>query len=52
MHRMSSHMQRMMIAGYGERYRNGILSRALRIFDNMMEESEMGIKPLNRPREW
>ena len=49
---LTDYMHRMLLAGYGETYRKGILSRALSIYDKMMEESVNGVKPLNRPREW
>ena len=49
---LTEYMQRMKLAGYGERYRKAVLLRALGIYDKMMEENEEGIRPLNRPRVW
>ena len=49
---ITDYMVRMRQAGYGERYRKNILTRALGIHDKMVAENESGTRPLNRPREW
>ena len=49
---LSSYMARMMYSGYPEKYRRDTLTRALRIYDNMIEEDNNGTRPLYRPKHW
>ena len=43
---LSIYMARMMYSGYPERYRVDTLTRALRIYDKMVEEDDNGQRPL------
>ena len=49
---LSQYMLRMMLHGYPEKYRVDTLTRALRIYDNMVKEDDNGTRPLYRPKEW
>jgi hypothetical protein len=49
---LSFYMSRMMQSGYPEQYRVDTLTRAFRIYDNMVEEDNSGIRPLYRPKDW
>ena len=49
---LSSYMARMMHCGYPEKYRRDTLTRALRIYDKMIEEDNNGTRPLYRPKDW
>ena len=39
-------------SGYPEKYRVDTLSRALRIYDKMLEEDHDGTRPIYRPTDW
>ena len=49
---LSEYMSRMMQCGYPEKYRVDNFSRALRIYDKMLEEDHDGSRPIYRPKEW
>ena len=49
---LSEYMLRMMQHGYPQQYRVDTLTRALRIYDHMVEEEKKGIRPLFRPKDW
>ena len=49
---LSQYMLRMMQHGFPEKYRVDTLTRALRIYDNMVKEDNDGTRPLYRPKEW
>ena len=49
---LSSYMARMMYCGYPEKYRRDTLTRALRIYDKMIEDENNGTRPLYRPKHW
>ena len=42
----------MMRAGYPEKYRIDTLTRALRIYDDMIQKDLEGTRPLYRPKDW
>ena len=49
---LSKYMARMMHCGYPEKYRRDTLTRALRIYDKMVEDENNGTRPLYRPKHW
>ena len=49
---LTEYMNRMMIAGYPEKYRKDSLCRALRIYDKMVEDDLYGYRPLYRPKDY
>jgi hypothetical protein len=49
---ITEYMARMMHAGYPEKYRRDTLSRALRIYDKMVEDDRSGQRPLYRPKDF
>ena len=49
---LSEYMLRMMRAGYPEKYRIDTLTRALRIYDDMIQKDLEGTRPLYRPKDW
>jgi hypothetical protein len=49
---LSSYMARMMHCGYPEKYRRDTLTRALRIYDKIIEDENNGTRPLYRPKHW
>ena len=49
---ISQYMARMMQAGYPEQYQKHTLSRAIRIYDKMLEDDRRDIRPLYRPKDW
>ena len=49
---LSEYMLRMMRSGYPEKYRLDTLSRALRIYDDMVQKDLEGTRPLYRPKDW
>ena len=48
---LTEYMKRMELAGYNQQYRRNILVHALSIYDQMKENQELGILPLNRPKD-
>ena len=49
---LSEYMLRMMRSGYPEKYRLDTISRALRIYDDMVQKDLDGTRPLYRPKDW
>ena len=49
---ITTYMSRLRRAGYDQKFREMTLTRALGIYDKMKKENEVGVRPLNRPREW
>ena len=49
---LSRYMACMMHCGYPEKYRIDTLTRALRIYDKMVNDDKDGTRPLYRPKEW
>ena len=45
-------MQRMKDAGYGERFRKGVLQQAMAIYNGKVKEERTGTRPLYRPKSW
>ena len=50
--KVSDYMSRMKKAGYDEKFRKSTLQHAVRIFNNMKEDQEVGKRPVFRPRNW
>ena len=49
---ITEYMRRMKEGGYNENYRKSTLKHAIRIYEKMKSESENGLRPLYRPKEW
>ena len=49
---LSEYMLRMMRSGYPEKYRHDTLTRAVRIYDHMVQQDLDETRPLYRPKEW
>ena len=49
---ITEYMLRMKIAGYGERYRENIVRKALLIHKKKMDDDEKGVRPIFRPKFW
>ena len=49
---LSEYMLRMMRSGYPQKYRVDTLTRALRIYDDMVQKDKEGTRPLYRPKDW
>ena len=49
---LTEYMLRMLQSDYPEKYRVDTLSRAFRIYDNMIKEDREGVRPLYRPKDW
>ena len=49
---VTEYMGRMAVAGYSERFRKHSLEKALRIYDQMTKDSQEGIRPMFRHKDW
>lgn len=49
---LTEYMLRMKQSGYPEKYRVDTLTRALRIYDKMVEDDRNGTRPIYRPKDW
>ena len=49
---ITDYMKRMSKAGYGERYREGVLRQALAIYDKKWKDHHEGSRPIFRPKEY
>ena len=49
---LTEYMLRMLRSGYPEKYRVDTLTRALRIYDKMVQQDLSGERPLYRPKNW
>ena len=44
--------KRMQFSGYGEEFREQVVTSALKAYNEMIEKDRQGIEPLYRPRDW
>ena len=49
---ISEYMGRLMSAGYNQKFRKETLQKALRIYDQMLEDDFNGVKPIFRAKDW
>ena len=49
---INEYMRRMKRAGYGEKYRKGVLAAALGIVNRKWQDHNNGIRPIFRPKDW
>ncbi len=49
---VTEYMLRMKVAGYGERYRENVVRKALLIYRKKIEDDEKGIRPIFRHKFW
>ena len=49
---ISEYMLRMRLAGYGERYRENIVRKAIMIYKKKVDDDEKGLRPIFRPKFW
>ena len=49
---ITEYMLRMKIAGYGEKYRENVVRKALFIYKKKVEDDKQGVRPIFRPKFW